>query len=679
MISFGILGYSLASGAYFVFALLIFAARNKTVLAKWMFVAALVAVSANVVAALQINVGFSLQWVMFVDACKIACWAVLILLCNVELRSFNTLLKNYYIRQYLGIWLLLISSCWLATYLLNISYEYLFLLFTLLNLWNLVLLEQLFRSADEQVKWAIWPLIIAIASVSVFDFVLYAQATMVSNIDFNFWYSRGYVTLFVLPLLLISTRRIRNGTVRIFVSRNVVFYSSMLMISGLYLLIMAMSGYVINYLGGEWGKLVSIAFMIFSGVVLAVLLITESLRRKVKVFIAKNFFANKFEYRDEWLNLIEKIETTNAESYYEMATGILMSKLNAEGGAIIKKRTDLHFEVKYAKGVRLSSDFDAQLASFSYFCQNKGWIIDVDEYELNPNLYLELTINIDLCRSFNIRFIVPIFIGKKFYGFFILSSVKALKQLNWEDRDLLFAVSKQLGNFISLHEANDELAQSKQFDAFNRMSAFLIHDLKNVQAQLSLITMNAEKHRDNPDFVNDVFETVESATERLAKVLTQLSEKQFIQSKSKRVNLENIICKVITQRNVDQPQVNMNILTPCSLVINEEMLHSVLNHLIQNAQEATSDNEWVKVNLSCDNDIVCINIIDNGCGMSEKFIEQRLFKPFDTTKGNAGMGIGAFEAKQFIENIAGKISVSSCEGQGTTFTIKFPAQANIEA
>ena len=136
---------------------------------------------------------------------------------------------------------------------------------------------------------------------------------------------------------MISTRRVKNGEVRIFVSRNVVFYSSMLMIAGAYLLLMALAGYVINYIGGEWGSLVSIGFLMLSGIVLIALLITESLRRRVKVFIAKNFFANKYEYRDEWLNLIEKIETSSGENHYQMATQIMMSKVNALRGAIIKK------------------------------------------------------------------------------------------------------------------------------------------------------------------------------------------------------------------------------------------------------------------------------------------------------------------------------------------------------
>ena len=651
----GFIGYSLSLFGYLVFIFLIVAARNQQILARWTMISALFTALATGTAALQIKLGFSLQWVMFA-----------------ELSSIRQLLSNYHIRQYVIIWSTLMVGCWLSSYLLDFTYEYVFIFFIVINLWSLVLIEQLYRSADDHIRWAIWPLVIALASVSIFDFVLYAQATMLDTIDFHFWYSRGYIAFAILPLLLVSIRRIKNGSVRIFVSRQVVFYSSMLMIAGGYLLVMAFAGYIINYLGGEWGNVVSLGFLLLSGIVLVALLITEPLRRKVKVFIAKNFFANKYEYRDEWLNLIETIETTSAETYYQMATTIMMSKLEAVSGAIIKRKNDLDFEVKYVKGMKLTEYFDLQLTLLCEYCQHKGWIIDVDEYESTPNMYPELTLDIELCRSFDVKVVIPIFIGKAFYGLFMIGSSKGPKQLNWEDRDLLFAVSKQLGNFISLNEANDALAESKQFDAFNRMSAFLIHDLKNVQAQLALVTTNAKKHRNNPEFIDDVFETVQSATERLAKVLSQLRNKQVDQRARSEVDLAELITKVIQQRNIEQPKVEIERLDDVCIATNSEKLFSVLNHLIQNAQEATDNNGWVKVSLIKNTHDILLKIADNGSGMSQEFINNRLFKPFDTTKGNAGMGIGVYEAKQFIESGAGTIHVESVEQKGTVFNIQLP-------
>ena len=672
---FGTIGYSLASVAYALFSLLIIAARNNTLLARWVLLCTLVTCGSSVVASLQIKLGFSLQWAMLADCLKISCWSLLIILFNTEDRTIKALSKNYYVRQYLSVWLLLVVASWLTSYWLDYAYEYIFLLFIVLNLWMLVLLEQLYRNANLQVRWAIWPLVIALASITVFDFVLYAQATMVGGIDFDFWFSRGFLALFVVPLLLISTRRVKNGEVRIFVSRNVVFYSSMLMIAGAYLLLMALTGYVINYIGGEWGSLVSIGFLMLSGIVLIALLITESLRRRVKVFIAKNFFANKYEYRDEWLNLIEKIETTSGESHYQMATQIMMSKVDALGGAIIKRVTNHNYQQQYSQGIDINENLEEQLIEVGLFCQKQGWIVDVNEYEQSPTVYPELSLDVGCCRQQKIQIIVPIFIGKAFYGLFVLANESRIKQLNWEDRDLLFAVSKQLGNFISLYEATDKLSESKQFDAFNRMSAFLVHDLKNVQAQLALITTNAEKHRDNPEFVDDVFETVESATERLAKVLSQLRKKHVEQSANRQVELADIINKVVSQCNIKQPEVTFEHHGDCRTLIDHESFHSVMHHLIQNAQEATEKNGWVKVTLAEKKRTIKITIEDNGCGMSEEFINTRLFRPFDTTKGNAGMGIGVFEAKQFFENMAGVIKVESNPGQGTMFTISLPVDA----
>ena len=673
MYTVGIWGYSFASIAYILFSLLILAAHNKSSIAKWVLFSAVIAAATNAIGALQIILGFSLQWAMLIDAIKIAAFSVLVLSFNIEKGRVQEILTNNAVLKYLGFWFGSTLLCWGANYLFDLSYQYLFLLFVLLNLTSLVLLEQLYRAANTQAKASITPLVIALGSIAVFDFVLFAQATMVGGIEFNFWYARGYISALAVPLLLISIRRFKEGAVRIFVSRNVVFYSSMLMIAGVYLLLMAIAGYVINYFGGEWGQFVSFGFFILGSIVLAVLLITDTVRRQVKVFISKHFFANKYEYREEWLELIGKIETANEENYYQISLEVMMSKVEATGGVILKSTGNNRFSVKYSNGIELSESFDKELVLLEHFTKKQGWIIDINEYNEDPLSYPGLFIHPKMWREVGVNILVPIFIGKTFYGFFVLSNTNEHNKLNWEDRDLLFAIAKQLGNFISLNEANDALAESKQFDAFNRMSAFLVHDLKNIQAQLALITSNAMQHRNNPEFVDDVFETVESATERLEKVLTQLRNKQVAQSASKSVDLGDIIKRVITQRNVMQPCVELVNQAPCLVTIDDERFFSVMNHLIQNAQEATASDGWVKVSIEKQQNTIHIVVKDNGCGMSESFIATRLFKPFDTTKGNAGMGIGVFEAKQFFESVGGNLAVESIEGQGTKMIISLSA------
>ena len=674
----GLVGYFSAAVITAIFGVLVFFARNKSFIARWLMLSIIAFFVANAVAAMQVNFAFSLVWVILIDAIKISSWALLIVALNYQLESFRALFSHRITAIYLVATAGSLGAWYVANMWLNVGYNFLFFVFTLLNLITLVLLEQFYRNSPDAARWAIWPFIIGIASFSLFDFVLYAQASMLNTINFDYWFSRGFIACLCVPFMLVGARRIQNGTVRVFVSRQVVFYSSMLMIAGVYLLVMAFAGYIIRFLGGEWGGLVSVTFLMFASVVLVVLLVTETLRRKVKVFIAKNFFANKYEYRDEWLSLIEKIETTSAESYYQMATEIMMAKLEAAGGAILKWHGSHQYQIKYSKGLELGDDLEQGLTLCGQFCQQQGWIVDLREYGRTPNLYHGLYLTSSFYQSSQVKTIVPIFIGKAFYGLFVIGPSPDAKNLNWEDRDLLFAVSKQLGNFISLHEANDKLAESKQFDAFNRMSAFLVHDLKNVQAQLSLINMNAKKHRDNPAFVDDVFETVESATERLDKMLKQLRNKQLAESQSKEIDLAELIDKVVTQCNIRAPQVIIEQTQSCVMAIDGETLHSVLHHLLQNAQEATASDGWVKISLTTQSEYAVIEIIDNGSGMSQEFIEKRLFKPFDTTKGNAGMGIGVYEAKQFVEGIAGSIDVTSELDVGTRFVLSLPKKNEID-
>lgn len=673
MYTVGIWGYSFASIAYILFSLLIIAAHNQSSIAKWLLFSTLIAGAANAIGALQISLGFSLLWSMLIDGVKVAAFSVLILSFNIGKGNIRTILKDKTVCKYLLFWLMSSITCLGLTLTFDYNYKYIFLLFVLLNLISLVFLEQIYRGASVDAKASVTPLVIALGSIAVFDFVLYAQATMVEGIEFDFWYARGFLSALAVPLLLISIRRFKEGSVRIFVSRNVVFYSSMLMIAGLYLLLMAVAGYLINYFGGEWGQLVSFGFFILGSIVLAVLLLTETVRRQVKVFISKHFFANKYEYREEWLELIGKIEAAGSEEYCQMALEIMMSKVEATGGILLKANGNNTFLVKHSEGIELDESFNKDLVLLEHFTQNQGWIIDVNEYNEDPLTYPGLFIQTKNWSRIGVNILVPIFIGKTFYGFFILSSTNEENKLNWEDRDLLSAIAKQLGNFISLNEANDKLAESKQFDAFNQMSAFLVHDLKNIQAQLALITSNATLHRDNPEFIEDVFETVESATQRLAKVLAQLRNKQVAQSTSQKVNLGDIIERVVKQRNVVQPTVLFENENKYLATIDQERFFSVINHLIQNAQEATAIDGQVEITIEKNLDRINIIVSDNGCGMSESFIKNRLFKPFDTTKGNAGMGIGVFEARQFFESELGSLKAESVEGQGTKMIICLPA------
>ena len=219
------------------------------------------------------------------------------------------------------------------------------------------------------------------------------------------------------------------------------------------------------------------------------------------------------------------------------------------------------------------------------------------------------------------------------------------------------------------------MAENAQFAAFNRMSAFVVHDLKNVMAQVDLILANAQQHKHNPEFIEDTFETLEHTKARMDKMLKQLTDKKINDDGAHTsCSLSHIINDVVANRCMGllpAPKVHCSSEEP--VLIDKEKVANVFYHLISNAQQATEDSGEIDIVLTHDiqNRVQYVMIEDTGTGMDQDFIDTRLFTPFDTTKGNAGMGIGAYDAKTYIESIGGKISVQSEPGKGSCFTLAF--------
>ena len=668
----GIIGYLSAAAAFLIFSLLLLAAKIDTLHGRLIFVLSTLTLASSITSASQIYSGTSLKTVLIIENIKYFIVGLLLLSSHLGVFKSSMLIESKQIRKYCIAFVLISLTCWGIAYFGLGKVNYIFILFLLITITQIVFIEQLYRNSDVKMKWALWPLVIGLGTSTVFDFVIYAQASLVNQLDFSYWYARGYLVTLCMPFLLISARRMKDWSVDVFISREIVFYSSMLVIAGGYLLLLSMAGYLINLVGGRWGSVISIAFLGLGSTVLIALLLTEKLRREVKVFITKHFYANKYDYRIEWLRSIEQLQVNAGEDAYKAATEIICASMQANKAALVKKESTRQFRCLFEKDFNFDTRTSIFLEKVEQFYKKNAWIIDVREYNYVENSYPELELDVEYCREASIDLIVPILNGEELYGVFLLSLSEGRGILNWEDRDLLFALTKQLSNYLSLNDANTALSESKQFEAFHRMSAFLVHDLKNIQAQLDLINSNAKRHRNNPAFIDDVFETIESASTRLDKVLTQLRNKQVAETPAGEISVNDVIENVVKQRNVNKPSVEQEIDGELTLVTEKQEFMSVLNHLIQNAQEATPSDGWVKVRASQDGPLLRIAILDNGSGMSEEFIKKRLFKPFDTTKGNAGMGIGVYEAKQFIEAQGGELQVTSFVNEGSIFQITLP-------
>jgi len=238
-------------------------------------------------------------------------------------------------------------------------------------------------------------------------------------------------------------------------------------------------------------------------------------------------------------------------------------------------------------------------------------------------------------------------------------------------RDLLKTASTQAASYLAQMQAAEALLESRKFDAFNKMSAFVVHDLKNIVTQLSLMMKNAKRLRDNPEFQQDMLDTVENSLDKMRQLMLQLREGEKPHGVSSGVNLEAIARRLSEAAQAKGRVLCLDLHSRVSTRGHEERVERVIGHVVQNAFDASASDQPVALRLDELGSMARVQVRDQGCGMSEEFIQTRLFKPFQTTK-SSGMGIGAYKSYQYLQELGGKIMVDSKPGMGTMVTILLP-------
>ncbi|MET0002356.1 MAG: XrtA/PEP-CTERM system histidine kinase PrsK [Candidatus Thiodiazotropha sp.] len=541
---------------------------------------------------------------------------------------------------------------------------------------GLTLIEQLYRSTRPEMRWAVKYLYLGMGVLFVYDFFLYAEALLFNRVDTTLWQARGLTSALAVPFVAIAATRNPSWSVRVFVSKQVVFHATTIIAAGAYLVTMAAVGYYIRFYGGSWGKATQIAF-VFAGVIfLITVLFSGSLRSKLKVFVNKHFFSYKYDWRDEWLRVVQTL--SNGRGGKEIRIRVIQAiseSIDAGGGYLWMSDNAGSYQcVSHWQVSANNILFDSSDSLVTYF-SNSDWIIDVDEYKQFPERYESLNLDDQLIAIDNAWLIVPIKHHEQLLGFVLLTQPKLTKSVNWEDRDLIKAAAKQAGSYLALLQTSEALNQANQFEAFNRLSAFVVHDLKNLIAQLELVVKNAERHKNNPEFMDDAVKTIGNAVSKMGRLLTQLRQGRFESTKSKEFYVEESVAQAVNQLYAYLPKprltINANFL---KIIADKDRFTAIMVHMIKNAQEASQEDGKVDVTVDRVNNYAVITIEDNGVGMDALFIKERLFRPFQTTKGNAGMGIGVYETREYVNSLNGKMKVESVKGVGTKFEISIPLE-----
>ncbi len=507
--------------------------------------------------------------------------------------------------------------------------------------------------------------ILGVGIILVAVLVYYSQALLHRTIDMNLVSIRSLVLLVGIGLCGYS--RFRHGSQKgILISRNVASRSVVVLAVGCYLLLLGGAGEVLRYFGMYDQRVPFIGFAILSGLAFVLILLSEKNRRKFNVFLHKHFYRHKYDYRNEWLMFTAQL--SSADTMEKLQNAILAFYCETFGrvGASLY----LHDSEIGSYQQKASRYLDFPQACFlnnhplvEYFNET-DWVFNTEDQHASQfdNIKLQL-------EPAQVKLCVPLQYEQHLEGFILLGdSVNSAETLNFEDFDLMKVLASQATSVLLSSKLSAQLSTAQEMAAIGKVSTFVIHDLKNHVSNLTLMVDNARDHMDDPEFQTDVLETLDENISKmnvLIKRLKNIKEKKELSLMP--CDLTAVVRRGAKATGIPAEEVRGD---EVPALIDVEEIEKVVHNLVLNAREAGSQNGSVTISVGMD-EMLFFEVADQGCGMSDEFIRNRLFQPFQTTK-QKGFGVGLYQCRQIIEAHGGRIDVSSKVDEGTTFTVYLP-------
>ena len=539
---------------------------------------------------------------------------------------------------------------------------------------TVVLTEQVYRSEANHDRWGAKPLCLGLAALCAYDIFVYSEALMFGHPDPDALAARAFVHAFAVVLLVVASGRESAWMRRIRLSNTAAFYSASLLLVGIYLLGVAAIGYYVRFFGGTWGGVAQFVIAFGALLTLIAFALSGAFRARLRVFLGKHFLRYRYDYRREWLRFTAMLSARSSPQ----EVGVLVIRGLADmaestGGSIwLRALGDDSFVQNARWNMAACPVQEAPDSEFCTFLREHEWIVDLREGGAPDGLAVGMPPLPEWLPALaDAWLLVPLLVGNEMLGFVVLAAPRTALSLNWELRDLLKAAARQAAVFLSQMHATEALLEARKFDAFNRMSAFVVHDLKNIMTQLSLLLKNAARHKDNPEFQQDMLLTVESSLEKMRQMMMQLREGARPAGTVSGVELRPLLQRIADNAHRRGRTVELEIVDRVATRGDADRLERVIGHIVQNALDATPSSGRVWMTLRQVSGRAMLTVCDTGAGMDAEFVRTRLFRPFNSTK-TSGMGIGSYESFQYVRELGGTIDVQSEVGRGTQVALLMP-------
>ena len=543
-------------------------------------------------------------------------------------------------------------------------------------------LERTFRNAVGHSRWQIKFMILGLAGIFGMRIYTDSQTVLFHLLNVNFEIIN--VLALLLGCIMIARSLSRAGMLGpdLYLSHSAIYNSFTVLIVGAYYIAVGVIAKLAYYFQGA-GSLSAVAFFVLVAILgLAVLLLSDKLRFKRKRFVSRHFRRPVYDYQKVWAGFTESTASLSSMKDLCLAVTTLVSHTLDMLSVSLWLIDEQQERLELGSSTMLTEN---QARSTGMYGEaGKGLIklmsvasmpIDLTTAKDDPIDQFATTYEADLQMN-GVRYCVPLRAAGKLIGVMTLSKRVMDLPLSFQDYELLWTIGDQSAAALLNLRLSEKLRQAKELEAFQVMSAFFMHDLKNLASKLALVSQNMPKYYDNEEFRRDAMHTVSQSVDKIKGMCTRLSLlSQRLDIIPQETRLEGLVQSTISRMNgVLRSTVETDISDGLPLLpIDEEQIRKVLENLLINASEAMGEDGHIRVTTAERDGWVELSVSDNGVGMTREFMEKYLFKPFQTTK-KQGMGIGLFHCKTIVEAYGGRIDVESEEGQGTTFRVMLPGK-----
>jgi len=540
-------------------------------------------------------------------------------------------------------------------------------------------LERTFRASVGTMRWRIKYLMLGLAVLFGTKIYLTSQALLFSAIQLPLVTVSAAAAFVACLLIALSLFRSRLSDVDIYPSHAVLRYSMTALLAGSYLLAVGFLAKVVAIWGGN-ASLPIEALLVLAGVVgVTILVLSDRVRQKTRRFVSRHFRRPLYDYRKVWLTFTERTTSLMDDTDFCRAVAKLVAEnfevLSATVWLVDQDKDKLAFAASTVLTESSASDLANSLDNIHDMIQ----AMRAHPHPVDINLARETWVetlkrcNPEYFHKGGGRVCVPLVSGGEVIGLITLGDRVSGASFSTEDLDLLKCIGDQVAASLRNIKLSQRLVQAKEMEAFQTMSAFFVHDLKNTASTLSLMLQNMSRHFQDPAFQEDAVRGLSKSVTHLNNLINELTLlRQGLEIKPLDSDLNQVVAAALVglDGTADFPFVK-NLSSLPRIPLDPAQMQKVVTNLVINAKEAAAPHGEIKVETSRRNGWVILSVADQGCGMSSEFIRRSLFRPFQSTK-KRGLGIGMFHSKMIVDAHRGRIEVESEKGKGTTFRVWLP-------